>query len=112
MIQNTPGVKRKAMAIGAYDLESGNVVADFAGEIPNNINLQLINKANPIGGVGSKGVNRKNTVGACAEFRRVNQLLNIGSDIRNIRFTKAVRPRTGAIKSPCNNCLEIFGDSY
>lgn len=46
LIQNTPGAKRKAMAIGTYDLESGNVIADFAGEIPNNINSQLMDKAN------------------------------------------------------------------
>ncbi|WP_291581487.1 hypothetical protein [Clostridium sp. UBA6640] len=100
------------MAIGVYDLESGNVIADFAEEIPNNINSQLINKAKQIGGVGSKGVNRKNTVGACAEFRSVNQLLNTGNYIEDIRFTKAVRPRTGEVKPTCNNCLEVFGNPY
>ena len=108
MIETTPGAKKKAVAIGAYDLKTGNVVADFAGTIPDNINMQLINKANEIGGVGSKGVNGKNVVGACAEFRSSNQLLNSGSNLDDIRFTIAVRPRNGKVVPRCTNCQSMF----
>jgi len=108
MIETIPGAKKKAVAIGAYDLKTGNVVADFAGAIPEDINTQLINKANQIGGVGSKGVNGKNVVGACAEFRSSNQLLNLGSDLNNIRFTKAIRPRNGKFVPRCTNCQSMF----
>jgi hypothetical protein len=62
MIENTVGANKKAMAIGAYDVTTGDIAADFAGTIPDDVNSQLINKANEIGGVGSKGVNGTNTL--------------------------------------------------
>ncbi|WP_313585301.1 hypothetical protein, partial [Lacrimispora sp.] len=108
LIKNTPGANKKATAIGAYDIENGNVTAGFAGPIPDNINPQLMDKSNEIGGIGSKGVNGKNTVGVCAEFQTANELLNMGGDISNIRFTEAIRPRTGTVIPTCTNCLEMF----
>lgn len=91
-----------------YDIESGNVSAAFPGEIPMNINQQLVDAAETIGGIGSKGVNGKNTVGVCAEFQSANTLLNQGGILENIRFTEAIRPRTGQIIPTCTNCSNIF----
>ena len=110
LIVNTVGGKKKSMVIGAYDVKTGDVVADFAGPIPDNISTVLIERANKIGGIGSKGLTERNTIGVCAEFRTANQLLLNGSDISNIRFTKPIRPRTGEIRPNCNNCLEMFSD--
>ena len=39
---NTVDANKKAVAIGAYDIETGNVTAKFAGAIPDTINNQLI----------------------------------------------------------------------
>jgi len=108
LINNTVGSKQKATAIGAYDIKSGNVTASFAGEIPTSINQQLVDASETIGGIGSKGVNGKNTVGVCAEFQSANTLLNQGGILENMRFTDAVRPRTGQIIPTCTNCQNIF----
>lgn len=70
----------------------------------------MIEKTNRIGGIGSLRVTNKNTVGVCAEFRAVNQLLINGSDIANIRLTEAIRPRTGKVRPYCDNCVEMFLD--
>lgn len=110
LITSTPGGNTKSMAVAAYDLKTGKIVADFAGPIPDKISSVLIERANKIGGIGSLGVTGKNTVGVCAEFRTVNQLLLDGSDISNIRLTEAIRPRTGKVRPYCDNCLEIFSD--
>ena len=112
LIQNTVDANKKAVAIGAYDIETGNVTAKFAGAIPDTINNQLIERANLIGGIGSKGINGKNTVGVCAEFQAANELLNNGGNLTNIRFTEAVRPRTGKVIPTCSNCLEMFYESF
>ena len=112
LIQNTVDANKKAVAIGAYDIETGNVTAKFAGAIPDTINNQLIERAKLIGGIGSKGINGKNTVGVCAEFQAANELLNNGGNLTNIRFTEAVRPRTGKVISTCSNCIEMFYESF
>lgn len=78
--------------------------------IPDEISPILIERANRTGGIGSLGVTSKNTVGVCAEFRTINQLLLNGSDISDIRLTKAIRPRTGEVQPYCDNCLEMFSD--
>lgn len=108
MIASTPGGIRKSMAIGAYDLKTGQVVADFAGPIPDEISPILIEKE--IGGIGSLGLTERNTVGVCAEFRAINQLLLNGSEISDIRLTAPIRPRTGEVRPNCANCLEMFSD--
>ena len=110
LIETTSGGKTKSMAVGAYDIKTGEVVADFAGPIPEEISPILIERANKIGGIGSLGVTSKNTVGVCAEFRTINQLLLNGSDISDIRLTDAIRPRTGQVRPYCDNCLEMFSD--
>ena len=112
LIQNTVDANKKAVAIGAYDIETGNVTAKFAGAIPDTINNQLIERANLIGGIGSKGINGKNTVGVCAEFQAANELLSNGGNLTNIRFTEAVRPRTGKVIPTCSNCIEMFYESF
>ena len=110
LIISTTGGKKKSMVIGAYDIKTGDVVADFAGPIPDEISPVLIERANKIGGIGSTGLTDRNTIGVCAEFRTANQLLLNGSDISNIRFTKPIRPRTGEVRPNCANCLEMFSD--
>ena len=64
--------------------------------------------ADEIGGVGA--VREGKTVGCCAEFQGANELMlkdaNIPLDA--LRFTPAIRPRTGQSIEPCQNCLDIF----
>ena len=110
MIENTKGGKSRSMAVGAYDIKTGKIVTAFAGEIPANIHPELIRRADIIGGIGSKGVTTKNTIGVCAEFQGVNALLQNGSNISNIKLTYAIRPRTGKGRPYCDNCKKMFAD--
>ncbi len=52
-----------------------------------------------------------NTIGCCAEFRAGNELLleNPGFGPKDVKFTQAIRPRTGEVVPPCSNCEYIFG---
>lgn len=91
---------------------TGAIGAKFPGAIPDTINNQLIERANLIGEIGSKGINGKNTVGVCAEFQAANEMLNNGGNLTNIRFTEAVRPRNGKVIPTCSNCIEMFYESF
>jgi hypothetical protein len=105
--------KEHAVAVGTYDIKTGRVGANVNGDIPENINPQLRARADEIGGIGSKGVSGKNTVGRCAEQRAANDLLNQGSNIGDIRFTDPVRPnRPHIIVEPCPNCKQIFPEAF
>lgn len=110
LISSTPGGKRRAMAVGAYDMQTGAIVTSFAKAIPKNIHPELLKRAERIGGVGSLGITDKNTVGICAEFHVINSLLNKGSKLENIRLTPAIQPRTGNSRLYCNNCQTMFYD--
>ena len=110
LIKNTPGSKKKSIAVGAYDKNTGKTIAAFAGEIPKNIAPELLRRASLIGGLGSHGVTNRNTVGVCAEFHAVNNLLLSGSKWEDIRLTPAIRPRTGKEMPFCDNCKTMFHD--
>lgn len=110
MIENTKGGKGRSMAVGAYDIKTGTIATAFAGKIPEKIHPELIKRADKIGGIGSKGVSTKNTVGVCAEFHVVNSLLLSGSKISDIKLTHAIRPRTGKGRPYCANCKKMFSD--
>ena len=110
MIKNTKGSKSKSMAVGAYDVRTGKIFTSFAGSIPDKIHPELIKRAEKIGGIGTKGLSTKNTVGVCAEFHVVNELLLSGSKITDIKLTHAIRPRTGKGRPYCINCKKMFSD--
>ena len=110
MIENTKGGRGKSIAIGAYDIKTGKIVTSFAGHIPDKIHPELIKRAEKIGGIGTKGLSTKNTVGVCAEFHVVNDLLLSGSKISDIKLTHAIRPRTGKGRPYCINCKKMFSD--
>ena len=98
------------MAVGAYDLRTGRIVAVFAGSIPDKIHPLLRERAKLVGGIGTHGVSQRNTVGVCAEFHAVNQMLLNGSEWASIRLTKPVRPRTKKEMPYCDNCKVMFSD--
>ncbi|MCF0110350.1 MAG: hypothetical protein HUJ58_00480 [Erysipelotrichaceae bacterium] len=110
MIINTPGGKGRSMAIGAYDIKTGKIVTTFAGKIPDTIHPELQKRADRIGGIGTKGQSTKNSIGVCAEFHAVNELLLSGSNISDIKLTHAIRPRTGKGRPYCINCKKMFSD--
>ena len=110
MINNTKGGKSKSMAVGAYDVKTGKIVTSFAGNVPDKIHPELIKRAEKIGGIGTKGLSTKNTIGVCAEFHVVNDLLLSGSKISDIKLTHAIRPRTGKGRPYCINCKKMFSD--
>ncbi len=98
-----------AMAIAAYDIATGDIAVAFSGPIPEDINpflSELVDKAG-IGNIGNKNWTN-NYIGACAEFRAANQLLQNGSKFENIRFTVPIRPRTRKPQPTCGNCKAIF----
>ena len=90
----------------------GRVSASFSGDVPDKISGSLIKRANRIGGIGSNGLTSGNVVGRCAEFRSANTLMLRGSRVNNIRFTDAVRPRTGEVVPTCKNCTSIFKEAF
>ena len=110
MIDNYKGSKKPSMAIGAYDVKTGKIATAFAGKIPEKIHPELLKRAEMIGGVGTKGLSTKNTVGVCAEFHVVNELLLSGSKISDIKLTRAIRPRTKEGRPYCINCKKMFSD--
>ena len=110
MIDNYKGSKKPSMAIGAYDVKTGKIATAFAGKIPEKIHPELLNRAEMIGGVGTKGLSTKNTIGVCAEFQTVNKMLWSGSKLADIKLTKPIRPRTGKEMPFCANCAKMFKD--
>ncbi|GEM_PF-2328666 len=110
LINNTEGGTGKATVVGAFDECTGKTVAAFAGAIPEEIAPELKERANAIGGIGSLGLTDRNTVGVCAEFQAINQLLLKGSKLSDIHLTSAIRPRTGKTVPYCQNCLSMFND--
>ena len=110
MIETTKGGKGRAIAIGAYDIRTGKIVTAFADSIPETIHPELVKRAQKIGGIGTKGLSKNNTVGVCAEFHVVNDLLLSGSKISDIRLTHAIRPRNGKGRPYCINCKKMFSD--
>src|SRR5579864_5814072 len=92
---------------GALDTATGNVVAATRvspGSI-GSINPALANLAEQqLGGVGATTPGVVAPVGFCAEFQAVNQLLNQGSVLEDIRLTDVIRPRIGDVVPKCGNC--------
>lgn len=110
LIANTPGSKKKAIVVGAYDERTGKTVAAFAGEIPKRIAPELRERAEAVGGLGTHGLTERNTVGVCAEFHVVNRLLLGGAKWEDIHLTHARRPRNGQVIPFCDNCKAMFHD--
>jgi filamentous hemagglutinin len=96
--------------IGAVDPWTGKIVTTSSGAVPSTIAPELKAYADSLGGLGVKTA-CGNTLGRCAEFRAANELLlsNPGLKLSDIKFTAAVRPRTGEVVPRCENCTNIFG---
>ena len=112
LIKDTSGGKKKAMVIAAYDEKTGKSVAAFAGAPPDEADVpeELLELCKRVGPIGSTGVTDHNTVGVCAEFQVVYQLLKSGSKLEDIKLTKAIRPRTGMYQDYCDNCKAMFAE--
>lgn len=108
LIGGTLESRGKAMAVGAYDEKTGKTVAAFAGEIPKKIHPDLLKLSERVGGIGTFGVTGRNTVGVCAEFHVINDMLLSGSKLEDIKLTRAIRPKTGQFMPYCENCREMF----
>ncbi|TSE09853.1 DUF6443 domain-containing protein [Aquimarina algiphila] len=80
--------------------------ASATGDIP----ASLLKAAEKAGGVGAVNPGTKSPVGCCAEFKVATELLIKHQDAipSQIRFTKAIRPRTGKVVPPCDNCKKVF----
>jgi RHS repeat-associated protein len=100
--------KSPATVVGAYDEKTGNVTAAASGPPPDPVDPQIAAKAAPLGGIGTK-TDCGNTVGCCAECRAANDLAQKGSNVNDVGFTDATRPRTGDVVPPCDNCKSMFG---
>jgi len=89
-------------------LPNGATLIGPSNGIPSTIARPLNESAKKVGGVGTKHAG--NTVGCCAEFQVANKLLlkNPGFKPTDVRFTPAIRPRTGQVIPPCPICDEIF----
>lgn len=102
-----------AAVVAGYDVVTGEIVVQPSGNIPppSGVAPQLLDLAAELGGLGARPATSGNTVGRCAEFHAANDLLLNGSELQNIRFTDAVRPRNGAVIPACDNCVTMFPDA-
>jgi filamentous hemagglutinin len=89
---------------------TGKIVTTSSGAVPSKIAPELQAYADKLGGLGVKTA-CGNTLGRCAEFRAANELIlsNPSLRLKDIKFTPAVRPRTGEVVRRCENCTNIFG---
>lgn len=89
---------------------NGQTAIGTSGAPPGTIAPQLEAAAAELGGVGTKTASG-NTVGCCGEFHAGNELLlkNPSATPTSVNFTDAIRPRTGEVVPPCENCTSIFG---
>jgi filamentous hemagglutinin len=96
-----------ATAVVVYDVRTGAMVVAVSGTPPSTVAPDLLANVQKLGAIGTR-VNG-NTLGACSEFRGGNQLLLEGSKLSDLRWTDAIRPRTGSVKPPCTNCQNTLG---
>jgi RHS repeat-associated protein len=96
--------------IGAYDATTGATTVGASGDISRlgTINPQVIASADQVGGIGAVNPGVTAPVGCCAEVDAANQLANAGSNLSDVRFTEAIRPRTGEVVPKCANCQSMF----
>jgi RHS repeat-associated protein len=101
---------RVATMVGACDVETGNVAVGASGPVSRlgAINPHISAAADQVGGIGAVNPGAPSPVGCCAEVDAANQLTNQGSNLQNVRFTDAIRPRTGAEVPKCTNCQGMF----
>ena len=101
--------KAPATIVGA-ELNGQTAIAT-SGAPPAVIAPQLEAAVGEMGGIGTKTASG-NTVGCCAEFQAGNKLLldNPSATPQQINFTDAIRPRTGQVVPPCENCKTTFGE--
>lgn len=104
------GKYKPPTVIGAVDPLTGNIVTASSGTVPSQVAPELQAYADELGGLGVKTA-CGNTLGRCAEFRAANELLlsNPNLKLSDIKFTPAIRPRTGVVVPRCDNCTNIFG---
>ncbi len=102
----------KSVAIGAFDARTGKISAATSGKYISEPTPILKAISDNLGGVGAKPL-CENTLGCCAEFHAADELIRAGSVLSDIRFTKAIRPRTpGKVIPACENCLEMFERNF
>ncbi|MEJ5865060.1 hypothetical protein [Pseudomonas farsensis] len=101
---------KPATVVGAIDPLTGKIATTSNGVIPSTIAPELQAYADSLGGLGVKTV-YGNTLGRYAEFRAANELLlsNPKLKLDDIKFTSAIRLRTGEVVPRCENCTNIFG---
>ncbi|MDC7996893.1 DUF6443 domain-containing protein [Gilvibacter sediminis] len=96
-----------ATVVGA-ELDGVSSIAT-SGSPPSEIAPVLQKAADDLGGIGNKTTSG-NTVGCCGEFRAANEVLLKRPNAlpSQVKFTDAIRPRTGEIIPPCENCTSVF----
>ena len=102
---------KTATMVGAFDTQTGAVAVGQSGPLSRlgEINPQLSEAAQQVGGVGALNPGAS-PVGCCAEFDAANQLTNQGSQLSDIQFTDAIRPRNGEVVPKCPNCQAMFAE--
>ena len=106
-----------ACVIGAKFQKHG-AIGTSHGFLRNYEQFSAVNsKLKQLGNVGVKSPkknrnNRYSTIGKCAEIKAAYQLNSKSkiSQLRDIEFTNAYRPRTFQVIERCATCQFIFGD--
>ncbi|MET3030596.1 hypothetical protein [Flavobacterium johnsoniae] len=106
-----------ACAIGAKYFNIGAYGTSHGYLLNYGVFMPLFNKLKKIGQIGRRSnkniiKGKRNFVGKCAEVKAsyaINKKNRI-TNISDIEFTKAYRPRTMQTIKRCNNCVYIFGN--
>jgi len=101
---------KTATVVGAYDVQTGAVAVGRSGAGLEPVNPQIAAVAEKAGGLGARNPGVRGPVGNCAECNAANTLANQGSNVTDVRFTQAVRPRTREVVPKCPNCEKMFPD--
>ena len=106
-----------AMAVACFDdiskccVESDVSKSNFHGKLNARLHSELINKLGGDCGQTSTKTNSDNKIGTCAEVHAANKLLKKLKNhcsIKNIEFSKPIRPRTMQEETYCENCKKVF----
>ena len=106
-------VTRNGLKYGITKVWTKKAKAGESGDITLVWNEDLRKGMERLGPIGKKSISSKckNILGNCSEQHAANRTLGnkVGFNMSQLKFSKAIRPRTKREIPPCDNCKTIFG---
>ena len=105
------GKKQRQTVLKDFPIRRNDFNAWYRGDSKPYQHKDLYDRINQrLGKIGSFAQVVKHPIGYCAEQNVTNRLMLDGdAQMDDIRFSVAIRPRTGEIVDYCDNCKALFG---